>query len=64
MTHLGSAKDLGEKQEKARIKGNGRGVSIQGVKRKGKPKVGVVGIGTDSQKRIYCVTKKRYPTEK
>jgi len=56
--------DSGEEPDKARVKKIGRGVSIQGVKRRGKPRVGVVGIGTDSKKRIYCVTRKRYPTEK
>jgi sugar lactone lactonase YvrE len=55
-----------ENYSSVRVKGtDGGGVTVQEVQKKGKPKVRVcAGIGTDSKRRLYVVTKKRLQTEK
>jgi hypothetical protein len=53
-----------EKPDKVQVKKKGDSITIQGVKKKGKPRVGAGAIGTDRQKRIYIVTRRRLLTEK
>lgn len=48
----------------SQVQKNKRGVTIQAIINKGKPRMGAHVIGTDSQKRIYAVTLKRYPSQK
>ena len=48
----------------SQIQKNKRGVTIQEVMKKGKPRVGSYVMVADSQKQLYAMTLKRYPSEK
>ena len=51
-------------QESSVVQKNKRGIALQQMVRKSKPRVGAHVIGIDTQKRIYAVTVKRLPSEK